>query len=88
MFSISTAFQDSRRDREPMPRHSPRPLPLPGAYAGDSPCVRCGGALPEVVRSGLAAYFCTECWQLIEGRASGLDPAFQVQRAFGRVEDD
>jgi hypothetical protein len=44
--------------------------------------------LPEGVRSGLADYFCTECWRLIEGRASGLDPAFQVQRAFGRVEDD
>src|SRR4030067_1035983 len=43
---------------------------------------------PEGVRSALAAYFCAECWQLVEGRASGLDPAFQAQRAFGRVEDD
>jgi hypothetical protein len=44
--------------------------------------------LPEVVRSGLAAYFCTACWRLIEGRARDLDPAFQAHRAFGRVEDD
>jgi hypothetical protein len=65
-----------------------RPLPLPGLYSCSGPCVRCGGALPEVVRSGLAAYFCDECWGRIEARASGLGSAFHGQRDFGRVEDD
>jgi hypothetical protein len=40
------------------------------------------------VRSGLAAYFCEECWQRIQERASGLDPSFQGPHAFGRMEDD
>jgi hypothetical protein len=70
-----------------MPKAPPRPLPLPGLYSS-GPCVRCGGALPKVVRSGLAAYFCEDCWQRIEARASGLDLAFTAQRAFGRMEDD
>jgi hypothetical protein len=71
-----------------MPQAKPRPLPLPGIYSSSGLCVRCGGALPRAVRSGLAAYFCEECWRCIEERASGLDPSFQGQRALGRLEDD
>jgi hypothetical protein len=71
-----------------MPKASPRALPLPGIYSSSGPCVRCGGALPQAVRSGLAAYFCEECWQRIQERASGLDPVFHGNRSFGRVEDD
>jgi hypothetical protein len=71
-----------------MAKSQSRPLPLPGLYSSRGPCVRCGGALPGVVRSGLAAYFCEECWKRIEARASGLDPAFHAQRAFGWMEDD
>jgi hypothetical protein len=55
-------------------------------YGGE--CVRCGGSVPTVVRSGLAAYFCSKCWSGIQERASGSDPAFQSQRVFGGVEDD
>jgi hypothetical protein len=69
-------------------RPSRRPLPLPGLYAANGECVKCGGPLPKVVRSGLAAYFCSDCWLFVQARASGLDPAFQSQRAFGGVEDD
>ena len=71
-----------------MPKAPPRPLPLPGLYSSSGPCVRCGGALPKAVRSGLAAYFCEECWARIEARASGLDPAFHGRVALGRIEDD
>jgi len=71
-----------------MPNAPSRPLPLPGIYSSSGPCVRCGDVLPKVVRSGLAAYFCEECWERIEARASGLEPAFQAQRASGRVEED
>jgi hypothetical protein len=60
-----------------------RDLPLPGAFNGE--CVRCGGSVPKVVRSGLAAYLCDRC---IEMHASGSVPAFQSQRVFGTVEDD
>ncbi len=71
-----------------MPSAPPRPLPLPGIYSSSGPCVRCGGALPKLVRSGLAAYFCEDCWERIEARASGLAPAFHARTALGRVEDD
>lgn len=47
-------------------RPSRRPLPLPGAYSGE--CLKCGGSVPKVVRSGLAAYLCEKCFEL---RANG-----------------
>jgi hypothetical protein len=71
-----------------MPHAPPRLLTLPGFYSSNGPCVRCGGALPKAVRSGLSAYFCDEYWQRIEERASGLDPVFHAQGVFGRMEDD
>jgi len=67
-------------------RPSRRDLPLPGAYSGE--CLRCGGSVPKTVRSGLAAYFCSDCWRSVEARASGLDPAFQSQPPVGRLEDE
>lgn len=71
-----------------MPNAQSRPLPLPGIYSSSGPCVRCGGTLSKVVRSGLAAYFCEDCWARIEARASGLDLAFHGRVALGRIEDD
>jgi hypothetical protein len=65
---------------------SSRPLPLPGVYNGE--CVRCGGSVPKAVRSGLAAYFCADCWRRVEAQAQGLDPAFESQRSFRHIEDD
>jgi hypothetical protein len=72
--------------KHPMPAFSHRALPLPGRYGGE--CVRCSGSVPKVVRSGLAAYFCSKCWTGIQERTGGSDPTFSSQRVFGRVEDD
>jgi hypothetical protein len=69
-------------------RHLPRGLPLPGVYGANGECVKCGGSLPKVVRSGLAAYFCSDCWLLVLQSASHLDPVSQSNPAFGRIEDD
>ena len=65
---------------------SRRALPLPGAYSGE--CVRCGNSVPKAVRSGLAAYLCSDCWFLVEARARGLEPEFQLQGAAVGAEDD
>ena len=68
-------------------RPQSRPLPMPGVYSGE--CVRCARSVPKAVRSGLAAYFCAECWSLVEAPAQGgLDPAFESQRSSRRIEDD
>ena len=43
---------------------------------------------PKGVRSGLAAYFCADCWLLVEATTHDLGPAFASQRSFRRIEDD
>jgi len=65
-----------------------RALPLPGVHSANGECVKCGGSLPKIVRSGLAAYFCEDCWLRVQESASRMAGTTQPNPAFGHVKDD